>query len=105
MRVKVEATTVYLEDCDELVEKYPFLKDPRFKMERVPIAKKESYSRDKGWHYKNVDAVYINFGSLEDLQEFIKFVANSPKSWGGEIILSVDDNGEFTLEIYDGYRE
>lgn len=105
MRVKVEATTVYYENSDELVEKYPFLKDPRFKMKLVPIKKKESYTRGKGWHYKDVDAVYINFGSLKDLQEFIKFVANSPKSWGGEIILSVDDNGEFTLEIYDGYRE
>lgn len=48
MRVKVEATTVWFMDGDELVKKYPFLKDPRFKVERVLSGKKkEHFTKEK----------------------------------------------------------
>ena len=40
MRVKVEATTsLFDNNGDKIIEKYPFLKDPRFKLERVTNGK------------------------------------------------------------------
>lgn len=41
MRVKVGATTSWFDNGDEIIEKYPFLKDPRFRLERVETGKKE----------------------------------------------------------------
>lgn len=44
MRVKVEATTsLFDNNGDKIIEKYPFLKDPRFKLERVTNGKRESF--------------------------------------------------------------
>lgn len=43
MRVKVGATTSWFDNGDEIIEKYPFLKDPRFKLERVTTGKKREF--------------------------------------------------------------
>lgn len=43
MHVKVEATTSWFDNGDEIIEKYPFLKDPRFKLERVTTGKKSKF--------------------------------------------------------------
>lgn len=41
MRVKVESTTSWFDNGDEIIERYPFLKYHRFKLERVATGKKE----------------------------------------------------------------
>lgn len=41
MRVKVVATSSCFDNGGEIIEMYPFLKDPRFKLERV--TKKEIF--------------------------------------------------------------
>ena len=43
MRVKVEATVSWFDNGDEIIKRYPFLKDPRFKLERVATGKKREF--------------------------------------------------------------
>jgi hypothetical protein len=43
MRVKVESTTSWFCNGDEIIERYPFLKNPRFKLERVANGKKREF--------------------------------------------------------------
>lgn len=43
MRVKVRATTSWFGNGDEIIEKYPFLKDPCFKLERVATGEKREF--------------------------------------------------------------
>lgn len=40
MRVKVVATSSCFDNGGEIIEMYPFLKDPRFKLERVTKKKR-----------------------------------------------------------------
>ena len=106
MRVKVEATTVWFQDGDELAEKYPFLKDERFKMELVPAGHHREFFRDGRWQTREVSEVYVEIDSLEDLQAFIKGVKKDNEDvYNGQTILMLDDDGDWFIEIYDGWRE
>ena len=43
MRVKVGETISWFDDGDKIIDRYPFLKDPRFKLERVTTGKKREF--------------------------------------------------------------
>ena len=106
MRVKVEATTVWFNDGDELVEKYPFLKDSRFKMELVPTGHNREFFRDGRWQNREKREAYITIDSLKDLQSFIKSAKKCNEDiYDGQTILMLGDDGDWRIEIYDGYRE
>ena len=108
MRVKVEATTVWFEDGDELVKKYPFLKDECFEIEMIPTGHhREFYSQSKKkWVSKEETEVYITIDSLETLQFLVESVKKETEdAYNGQTILMVDDDGDWYIEIYDGYRE
>ncbi len=108
MRVKVEATTSWFDNGDEIIEKYPFLKDPRFKLERVTTGKKrELFDYKSGkLSFRDESALYVTIDKLEDFQYFVEMVKKTNKDvYNGQTILMVDDDGNWELEIYDGYRE
>lgn len=108
MRVKVEATTSWFDNGDEIIEKYPFLKDPRFKLERVTTGKKREFfdSKSGKWRFRDESTLYITIDKLEDFQYFVKMVRKTNENaYGGQTILMVDGDDDWELEIYDGYRE
>lgn len=108
MRVKVEATTSWFDNGDEIIEKYPFLKGPRFKLERVTTGKKREFFDYKSgkWSFRDESALYVTIDKLEDFQYFVEMVKKTNKDvYNGQTILMVDDDGNWELEIYDGYRE
>lgn len=108
MRVKVEATTSWFDNGDEIIEKYPFLKDPRFKLERVTTGKKREFFDYKygKWSFRDESALYVTIDKLEDFQYFVEMVKKTNKDvYNGQTILMVDDDGNWELEICDGYRE
>lgn len=74
MRVKVGATTSWFDNGDEIIEKYPFIKDPRFRLERVATGKKrEFFDRKSGkWSTRDVSTLYVTIDKLEDFQYFVK---------------------------------
>lgn len=107
MRVKVEATTSWFDNGDEIIEKYPFLKDPRFKLERVVIGKKREFFDCKSgkWSTRDVSTLYVTIDKLEDFQYFVKMVKKTNEDvYNGQTIFMVDDDNNWELEIYDGYR-
>lgn len=108
MRVKVESTTFC--NGDEIIERYPFLKNPRFKLERVANGKKREFFDYKSgkWRFRDESTLYITIDKLEDFQYFVEMVKKTDKNknaYNGQTILMVDDDGNWELEIYDGYRE
>lgn len=107
MRVKVEATTSWFDNGDEIIEKYPFLKDPRFKLERVATGKKSEFFDYKSgkWRFRDESTLYVTIDKLEDFQYFVEMVKKTNKdAYDGQTILMVDDDNNWELEIYDGYR-
>lgn len=108
MRVKVEATTsLFDNNGDKIIEKYQFLKDPRFKLERVTNGKKREFFDYKSgkWRFRDESTLYVTIGKLEDFQYFVEMVKKTNKDvYNGQTILMVDDDGNWKLEIYDGYR-
>ena len=108
MRVKVESTTSWFNDGDEIIEMYPFLKDPRFKLERITTGKKREFfdSKSGKWRFRDESTLYVTIDKLEDFQYFVKMVKKTNKNaYDGQTILMVDDGDNWELEIYDGYRE
>lgn len=105
MRVKVRATTSWFGNGDEIIEKYPFLKDPCFKLERV-TKKREFFDCKLGkWSTRDVGTLYVTIDKLEDFQYFVEMVKKTNKDvYNGQTILMVDDDNNWELEIYDGYR-
>lgn len=110
MRVKVESTTSWFCNGDEIIERYPFLKNPRFKLERVANGKKREFFDYKSgkWRFRDESTLYITIDKLEYFQYFVEMVKKTDKNknaYNGQTILMVDDDGNWELEIYDGYRE
>ena len=108
MRVKVESTTSWFDDGEEIIERYPFLKDNRFKLERVATGKNIDFFDCKSGKWSTRDAItlYVTIDKLEDFQYFVKMVKKTNKNaYDGQTILMVDDGDNWELEIYDGYRE
>lgn len=108
MRVKVGATTSWFDNGDEVIERYPFLKDPRFKLERVATGKRREFFDYKSgkWRFRDESTLYVTIDKLEDFQYFVEMVKKTSKNaYNGQTILAVDDEGNWELEIYDGYRE
>ena len=111
MRVKVEATTSWFNNGDEIIERYPFLKDHRFKLERIATGKKREffdyrYGEYGKWRFRDESTLYVTIDKLEDFQYFVKMVKKTNENaYNGQTILMVDDDGNWELEIYDGYRE
>ena len=108
MRVKVESTTSWFNNGDEIIERYPFLKDPRFKLERVATGRKREFfdSKSGKWRFRDESTLYVTIDKLEDFQYFVEMVKKTNKNaYNGQTILMVDDDNNWELEIYDGYRE
>lgn len=108
MRVKVGATTSWFDNVDEIIERYPFLKDPRFKLERVTTGKTREFFDCKSgkWSTRDVSTLYVTIDKLEDFQYFVEMAKKTNKYvYNGQTILMVDDDNNWELEIYDGYRE
>lgn len=109
MRAKVNATTSWLGNGDEVLEKYPFLKDERFKMERVPTGCKRKFfdAKKETWRFRDECEIYVIIDKLEDFQYLVEMVkkTNGDNANDGQTILMVDDDGSWELEIYDGWRE
>lgn len=108
MRVKVEATTSWFNDGDEIIKRYPFLKEHRFKLERVATGKNIEFFDCKSGKWSTRDAItlYVTIDKIEDFQYFVKMVKKTNKNaHDGQTILTVDDGDNWELEIYDGYRE
>lgn len=108
MRVKVDATTSWLDNGDEVLENYPFLKDERFEMERVPTGHKGKFfdAKKETWYFRDECEIYITIDKLEDFQYLVEMVKKTNRNaYNGQTILMVDDDGNWELEIYDGYRE
>ncbi len=105
MRVKVVATSSCFDNGGEIIEMYPFLKDPRFKLERV-TKKREFFDCKSGkWGTRDVGTLYVTIDKLEDFQYFVEMVKKTNKDvYNGQTILMVDDDNNWELEIYDGYR-
>ena len=108
MRVKVESTTSWFNNGDEIIERYPFLKDPRFKLERVATGRKREFfdSKSEKCRFRDESTIYVTIDKLEDFQYFVEMVKKTNKdAYDGQTILMVDDDNNWELEIYDGYRE
>ena len=108
MRVKVEATTSWFDNGDEIIERYPFLKEHRFKLERVVTGKNIEFFDCKSgkWSTRDANTIYVTIDKIEDFQYFVEMVKKTNKyAYDGQTILMVDDGGNWYLEIYDGYRE
>lgn len=108
MRVKVEATASWFNNGDEIIENYPFLKDTRFKLERVATGKKREFFDFKSgkWRFRDESTLYVTIDKLEDFQYFVEMVKKTNgNAYDGQTILRVDDGNNWKLEIYDGYRE
>ena len=108
MRVKVEATTSWFDNGDEIIERYPFLKEHRFKLECVVTGKNIEFFDCKSgkWSTRDANTIYVTIDKIEDFQYFVEMVKKTNKyAYDGQTILMVDDGGNWYLEIYDGYRE
>ena len=108
MRVKVKSTTSWFDNGYEIIERYPFLKDNRFKLERVATGKNIEFFDCKSGKWSTRDAItlYVTIDKLEDFQYFVNMVKKTNKNaYDGQTILMVDDDNNWELEIYDGYRE
>lgn len=108
MRVKVRETTSWFGDGDEIIERYPFLKDPRFKLERVTTGIKREFfdCKSREWRFRDESTLYVTIDKLEDFQYFVEMVKKTNgRDYDGQAIIMVDDGNNWELEIYDGYRE
>lgn len=108
MRVKVRETTSWFGNGDEIIERYPFLKDPRFKLERVTTGRKREFfdCKSRKWRFRDESTLYVTIDKLEDFQYLVEMVKKTNKNaYDGQTILMVDDGGDWYIEIYDGYRE
>lgn len=107
MRVQVTSTVSWFDNGDEIIERYPFLKDPRFKLERVATSKKREFfdSKSGKWSFRDESTLYVTIDKLEDFQYFVKMVKKTNEDvYNGQTIFMVDDDNNWELEIYDGYR-
>lgn len=58
------------------------------------------------WRFRDESTIYVTIDKLEDFQYFVEMVKKTNKNaYNGQTILMVDDDGNWELEIYDGYRE
>ena len=108
MRVQVTSTISWDDNGDEIIERYPFLKDPRFKLERVATGNKREFFDYKSgkWRFRDESTLYVTIDKLEDFQYLVEMVKKTNKNaYDGQTILMVDDGGNWYIEIYDGYRE
>ena len=66
MRVKVESTTSWFNDGDEIIERYPFLKDHRFNLERVATGRKREFfdSKSEKWRFRDESTIYVTIDKL-----------------------------------------
>lgn len=89
MKVYIENTLWYGDD--ELLERYPDLDEFGYSVETV-------WTRD--WYDREVvkKKPYITVESLEDLVKLRRAVQNP-------LIFDQDEDGNYIIEIYDGYRE
>lgn len=76
MRVKVESTTSWFNNGDEIIERYPFLKDHRFKLERVVTGKNMAFFDYKSgkWSARDAVTLYVTIDKIEDFQYFVEMV-------------------------------
>lgn len=98
MRVKVDATTIWRDNGDKLLETYPFLKKPEYRMTSTRRGKEPYCSHD---HVE----VYVEINDIDTLQNLVHDIKEIGGVGDGETIISVDDNGQWQIEIYDGWRE
>nr|DAI18225.1 MAG TPA: hypothetical protein [Bacteriophage sp.] len=110
MRAQVTSTVSWFDNGDEIIKRYPFLKDPRFKLERVATGKKREFFDYKSgkWRFRDESKLYVTIDKLEDFQYFVEMVKKTDKNknaYNGQTILMVDDDNNWELGIYDGYRE
>lgn len=108
MRVKVRETTSWFGNGDEIIERYPFLKDPRFKLERVTTGRKREFfdCKSRKWRFRDESTLYVTIDKLEDFQYFVEMVKKTNgRDYDGQAIIMVDYGNNWELEIYDGYRE
>lgn len=108
MRVKVKTVPEWFDDGNKIIKKYPFLKDPRFKLELVANGKKREFFdyKYKKWGLRDESDIYVTIDKLEDFQYFVEMVKKTNKNaYNGQTILMVDDDNNWELGIYDGYRE
>lgn len=68
--------------------------------------KREFFDYKSGkWRFRDESTLYVTIGKLEDFQYFVEMVKKTNKDvYNGQTILMVDDDGNWKLEIYDGYR-
>lgn len=108
MRVKVREATSWFGNGDEIIERYPFLKDPRFKLERVTTGIKRKFfdCKSRKWRFRDESTLYVTIDKLEDFQYFVEMVKKTNgRDYDGQAIIMVDDGNNWELKIYDGYRE
>lgn len=68
--------------------------------------KREFFDCKSGkWSTRDVSTLYVTIDKLEDFQYFVEMVKKTNKDvYNGQTILMVDDDNNWELEIYDGYR-
>lgn len=103
MKFQLDASST---DVHELLEEYPCLKDYGFIIEESEEkAKRREKIRDVDggvlWqtseYVRTVRTPYVNIDSIEQLLKLTKDV--------GHCVIVDGRNDEFSIEIYDGYRE
>lgn len=100
MRFKVTATSVWYDDYDELIEKFPVLNN--FSIHKETIQEEysqwtydENNEKIKQIMYRDKNYMYIDMDLAETFSELVQTL-NEP------VIIFVDGK---TIEIYDSYRE
>lgn len=100
MWFKITATSVMSGSKERLFNEYPFL------------SKMSCKTKPKVWSYGTVDKkdvdVFIWLNSLDDLFEFTEKLYNEGDRYGScenEIVVTREDDGSYSIEIYDDWRE
>lgn len=103
MKIKINATTNYDDDPNDLLAEYPQLADFGFTVEIIKKPKMIRIMDENGKYiqqicgYYDEHVSYINIDTLEELAELTR-------STGMHIIFDARDEIP-DIEIYDGYRE
>jgi len=101
MRFKIESSWYY-DTYEQLIKKYPCLKDFGFEVEKKNIVRFEKIKDEEGEilkqeYEKSIYTPYIYIYGLEELRRLRESVHHC---------LIIDwDGDEASIEIYDGYRE
>ena len=71
-----------------------------------PAKKREFFDSKSGkWSFRDESTLYVTIDKLEDFQYFVKMVKKTNEDvYNGQTIFMVDDDNNWELEIYDGYR-